>query len=194
MTLEKLESAMRDCHRCPLRDGAAQVVVGCGSTDSGVVFVGEAPGADEDKFGQPFVGRSGKLLNQLMAESGIARERVFITNTVKCRPPENRTPSRAETDACRLWLDAQLEALNPGLIVTIGNISTQMILATKNGITTLRGHFHQSTISGRTVLVRPLLHPSYLLRNRSRTSDSPIGLTLSDLHEIYLWMKQNSAG
>ncbi len=141
----------------------------------------------------PFVGRSGRHMTQLMAEAGLDREEIFITNAVKCRPPENRTPRRKETQACLDWLKAQISLLKPRLILTVGNVPTRTLLETKEGITALRGRFYHRQIEGLEVLIRPLFHPAYLLRIRSRVPGSPTALTLEDFAAVRRWMQNPEA-
>ena len=137
------------------------MVFGVGNPKADLMFIGEAPGHDEDIQGEPFVGRSGKLLDRLMVEElGHDRAEVFIANTVKCRPPGNRDPQPEEIAACRPWLESQLELIDPKVIVTLGNFATRLILDTKEGITKMRGREHEW--SGRVVV--PTFHPSAALR------------------------------
>jgi uracil-DNA glycosylase len=137
------------------------VVVGMGAPDAALMFVGEGPGAEEDRQGLPFVGRSGKLLDQLMFEElGVTRDRVYITNVVKCRPPNNRDPEPDEISSCNPWLEQQLDLVDPKVIVTLGKFASQLLLQTKQGITKLRGASYP--YAGR---VRgPTMHPAYVLR------------------------------
>jgi DNA polymerase len=149
------------CTRCSLAAGRTNVVFGMGDPTSDLLFVGEGPGAEEDKQGLPFVGRSGKLLDQLMAEElGLTRDRVYIANVVKCRPPNNRDPLPDEIAACRPYLDAQLEHIAPKVVVTLGKFAGQLLLQSKEGITRLRGRTYPY---GGAVLV-PTVHPAYVLR------------------------------
>lgn len=141
--------------------GRTQVVFGVGDPDADLMFVGEAPGADEDRLGEPFVGRSGKLLDRLVEEElGFTREHCYIANIVKCRPPGNRDPLPAEIAACRPWLERQIELIAPKVVVTLGRFAAQLLLETKTPISQLRGFTYPF---GRAVLV-PTLHPAYGLR------------------------------
>lgn len=162
VALLELEKQALACLRCPLAEqGRSQVVFGVGNPDSDLMLVGEAPGAEEDRLGQPFVGRSGKLLDRLLAEElEMTRDDCYITNIVKCRPPANRDPLPEEVEACRPWLDRQIELIAPRVVVTLGRFAGQLLLDTKTPITRLRG---QSYPFGRGVLV-PTLHPAYGLR------------------------------
>jgi DNA polymerase len=138
------------------------VVFGVGRADADLLFVGEGPGEQEDLKGEPFVGRAGQLLTQLIEGIGLARDDVYIANVVKCRPPGNRDPQPDEIDACAPWLDRQLELIRPRVIVTLGNFATKLLLDTKEGITKLRGRefpFRDGAV------VIPTFHPSAVLRN-----------------------------
>jgi len=162
--LSSMENELTDCRRCRLHSGRANLVFGEGSAKSGLVFVGEGPGFDEDRQGRPFVGRAGKLLDKMILAIGFQREDVYICNVVKCRPPENRAPQPDETAACSPFLFRQIEALNPKLICALGLSAAQALLGTDRPISQLRGKIH---------LWRgfPLIctyHPAYLLRSPSQ--------------------------
>jgi uracil-DNA glycosylase len=161
-TFDVLREEALTCTRCKLAQlGRTQVVFGMGDPHAPLVFVGEGPGAEEDRQGLPFVGRSGKLLDQLLAdELGVTRERVYIANVVKCRPPNNRDPERDEIDSCRPYLEQQLELIDPTVVVTLGKFAAQLLLDTKEGITKLRGHSYPF----RGGVLVPTLHPAYALR------------------------------
>ncbi len=182
------------CTRCTLWESRTHAVFGEGPANSPVMLVGEAPGAQEDAAGMPFVGRSGKLLTSLLEEAGLPREKLFITNMVKCRPPENRLPTREELAWCSPWLRAQMESLHPLLVLAVGNVPTRAFLATKAGITTLRGSFTPCTWKGMNFTLRPIFHPSYLLRNRKVEAGSPIALTLEDFREVLAFVQQTFPG
>jgi len=148
------------------------VVFGAGSRDADLVFVGEGPGAEEDKQGIPFVGRAGQLLTRLIDDIGMTRDDVYIANVVKCRPPDNRDPQPIEIETCRPYLEAQLELLSPRVIVTLGNFATKLLLDTKEGITKIRGQefayrhgAHGGVEQSFTATLVPTLHPSAVLRN-----------------------------
>jgi DNA polymerase len=150
------------CTRCPLSAGRTQVVFGVGDPTADLMFVGEAPGRDEDLAGEPFVGRSGQLLDRLVAEElGVDRSSVYIANVVKCRPPDNRDPRPEEIAACRPYLTAQLESIRPVVVVTLGNFATKLLLDTDLGITKVRG---ASYPVGAFQLV-PTYHPAAALRS-----------------------------
>lgn len=162
--LDALAAEAAGCTRCRLAEGRTQVVFGMGNPGADLLFVGEAPGADEDAAGLPFVGRSGKLLDRIMAEEmGLTREDCYIANTVKCRPPNNRDPKPDEIETCRPWLDAQLAHIDPSVVVTLGNAASRSVLARKEGITKLRGQVY--SWNGRAVI--PTYHPSAALRGTS---------------------------
>ena len=150
------------CTRCPLAATRTQVVFGVGHPDADLMFVGEGPGADEDRVGEPFVGRAGKLLTSLIEGIGLTRDDVYIANVVKCRPPGNRDPLPNEIASCRPYLEAQLDLIAPRVVVTLGNFATKLLLDTKVGITKLRGQ--QFPFREQSVII-PALHPSAVLRN-----------------------------
>ncbi len=159
---EDLERDACACKKCALAVGRTQVVFGAGDRAADLVFVGEGPGAEEDKQGIPFVGRSGQLLTRLIEGIGLTRDDVYIANVVKCRPPGNRDPLPAEIGACRPYLEAQLDLLRPAVVVTLGNFATKLLLDTKEGITKLRGRSFPFRRGDSVVL--PTLHPSAVLR------------------------------
>ncbi len=164
-TLDQLKDEYHDCHRCPLLiNSRTQVVFGSGNPQAKVLFIGEAPGAEEDKQGIPFCGASGKVLNELLASVGIAREDVFITNTILCHPPQNRNPAKDEVDNCSDRLDQLIKIMKPKVIVTIGNFATERILG-KKGIMSLRGKVFTPTFHGQEITVVPVVHPANLLYN-----------------------------
>lgn len=159
--LAALATEAASCTRCRLAEGRTQVVFGTGHPSADLLFLGEGPGADEDVAGLPFVGRSGKLLDRMMAEEmGLTRADCYIANMVKCRPPGNRDPRPDEMATCRPWLDAQLEHIDPRVVVTLGNVATRTLLGRPEGITQLRGQAYPW--DGRVVV--PTYHPSAALR------------------------------
>ncbi len=168
-TLDEVRSVALGCDRCQLSQlGRTQVVFGIGRTDAQLMFVGEGPGAQEDQLGEPFVGRAGKLLTQLIEGIGMTRADVYIANVVKCRPPGNRDPLPVEIAQCAPWLDRQLQLIRPLLIVTLGNFATKLLLDTKIGITKIRGQEFTFQRAGVGAIVVPTLHPSAVLRNGGR--------------------------
>jgi uracil-DNA glycosylase len=177
-SLEDIAAMVRDCRKCELGFSRLNPVPGEGSHNARLVFVGEAPGQDEDKTGRPFVGRAGGMLTNIITAMGLTRDEVFICNTVKCRPPENRDPLTGEKNACRPFLDRQLELIAPDVIVALGSHAARELLGTEEGIGKLRGRFHDYILSAgaKTIKVMPTYHPSYLLRaytvdNRRRVWD-----------------------
>ena len=160
-SLEVVREQWGECTRCPLHARRTHLVFGAGNPAADVLFVGEAPGADEDRQGQPFVGRAGQLLTRMIAAMGLTRDEVYITNILKCRPPRNRDPEPDEVAACSGVLRRQIAAISPRLIITMGNFATRTLLRTEAGISSLRGRFH----SYQGIAVMPTYHPSYLLRN-----------------------------
>ncbi len=166
--LAELDATLvKACTRCGLHRTRNSTVFGEGNPNADLVFVGEAPGADEDRTGRPFVGRAGELLTKMILAMGLTREDVFIVNTVKCRPPDNRTPAPEEDAACRSYLLRQLEILRPRVIVTLGNPATKALLETREGITRLRGTWQSLPPIGpglEGIPVMPTFHPAYLLR------------------------------
>ena len=154
------------CTKCKLAHaGRTQVVFGVGSTSADLLFVGEAPGAEEDRLGEPFVGRSGKLLDKLMIEElELTRDRCYIANVVKCRPPGNRDPEPDEIAACRPWLEQQLAVIEPKVIITLGKFAAQLLLDTKETISKLRGRVHPY----RDGVLIPTWHPAYALRGGAK--------------------------
>jgi DNA polymerase len=162
--LKELYAAARVCERCPqLASTRKQVVFGAGNADAELMFVGEAPGASEDEQGLPFVGRAGKLLDQLLEEIGLARADVFVTNTLRCRPPGNRDPLPLEIDNCREYLLRQVELIEPSIICTLGNFSTKLLRGEPTGITRLHGRAEVIALGVRAVRLYPLYHPAAAL-------------------------------
>ena len=160
--LEVVAEEARTCTRCGLASGRTQVVFGRGDPAADLMFIGEGPGAEEDRLGEPFVGRSGQLLDRLVHEElGLARDDVRVVNVVMCRPPGNRDPLPEEIEACSPYLSRQIELTAPRVIVTLGNFATRFVLQTKEGITKLRGRTHTHP-SGATVV--PTFHPAAVLR------------------------------
>jgi len=172
--LAALEAEMvAGCQRCPLARRRTNTVFGEGNPDADLVFVGEAPGAEEDRQGRPFVGRAGEMLTKWIKAMGLRREDVYITNIVKCRPPGNRTPNAEEVEACWDTLVRQLRLIRPRVIVALGNPATQSLLNTRTGITRMRGHWQQLPLLDPELVdvkVMPTFHPAYLLR--SYTNDN----------------------
>jgi DNA polymerase len=158
----------RSCTRCPQLAASRQsVVFGAGNADADLMFVGEAPGANEDRMGLPFVGQAGRLLDQLLGEIGLRREDAFVANVLKCRPPGNRDPQPAEIDNCQGWLLRQVELIQPKVICTLGNFSTKLLRGDGTGITRLHGRDEERVIGLRRVRLLPLFHPAAALYTAS---------------------------
>lgn len=168
---ERLVEVYREasgCTLCPLAQSRTNVVFGAGDADADLMFIGEAPGAEEDRQGLPFVGRAGAFLNELLAGIGLRREDVFVANVLKCRPPGNRDPQPVEIETCRPYLLSQVELIEPKVIATLGNFATKLITANPTGITRVRGTPQIHTLGERTVRVFPILHPAAILRNMNQ--------------------------
>lgn len=159
--LGELQEAVSRCRKCALSKTRIKTVFGAGSYSAPLILVGEAPGAEEDRQGAPFVGRAGQLLTKMLAFIGLTREGVYITNVLKCRPPNNRDPLPAEVACCEPYLLAQLEVVKPRLICALGRHAAQTLLKTDMGINGLRGRFHDY----HGIKILPTYHPAYLLRN-----------------------------
>src|SRR4051794_996562 len=162
--LVKVYNEASVCERCPLSETRNRVVFGSGNADADLMFVGEAPGAEEDRQGLPFVGRAGGFLTQLLEGIRLKREDVFIANVLKCRPPGNRDPQPEEIDSCRPYLEKQVELIQPRVICTLGNFATKLLTANPTGITKVRGTPQEQMIGGRHVFMLPLFHPAAGLR------------------------------
>lgn len=160
-SLEELNKSICTCLKCPLGETRTNFVFGVGNPNAEVVFIGEAPGADEDAQGEPFVGRAGQLLNKIIEAVNLKREDVYICNILKCRPPDNRDPLPSEMEACSPYLYKQIELLKPKFIICLGRIAGQWLLKTKESIGTLRGKIHN--FNGIKLIVT--YHPAALLRN-----------------------------
>ena len=152
-----------DCPKCPLAEGRTNVVFGTGDPDADLMFVGEAPGFNEDKQGKPFVGRAGKLLDQLLGEIGMTRKEVFIANVLKCRPPGNRDPQPVEIEACESHLFRQIQLIEPRVICSLGNFATKLLSGSQQGITKVRGVPQLREIGMRNVFLYPIFHPAAAL-------------------------------
>lgn len=160
-TLDDVRRELGDCKRCPLHLTRRNLVFGEGNPSAGLVFIGEAPGEEEDLQGRPFVGRAGQLLTRIIEAMGFQRRDVYICNILKCRPPGNRNPKQEEMETCEPFLIGQVEAIGPKVICALGSFAARRILQTDVPITVLRGKFHEF----RGVRVMPTYHPAYLLRN-----------------------------
>jgi len=161
--LAVLQQEVAGCTKCRLSQGRTQAVFGSGSPEADLMFVGEAPGFHEDQQGLPFVGQAGKLLERLLAGIGMSREDVWITNTLKCRPPGNRDPQQDEIDACESHLFRQIELIQPKIVATLGNFATKLLSGKPLGITRVHGQEQETVLGGRRVLLYPLYHPAAAL-------------------------------
>lgn len=166
-TLEALRGLLETFDGCALKHTATKLVFADGNPEARVMFVGEAPGRDEDIEGLPFVGRSGKLLDRMIAAIGLDRSKVYIANVIPWRPPGNRTPTPQETQICLPFIQRQIELVNPDVLVTLGNPSTQALLSTREGIMRTRGKWHDYDTGTRSIRAIATFHPAYLLRSPS---------------------------
>ena len=185
--LEIVREKCKNCHDCILGNTRNNIVFSDGNPETArIVLIGEAPGETEDETGTPFVGRAGKLLNEFLAEAGISRQNdLYIINTVKCRPPENRVPTDVEKSLCEKYMTAQIDIMNPKAIVFCGATSLKSFYADKKvQISKVRGKWFDVTINGKTYKAMAIFHPSYLLRNHSMEDGSPRRLMQQDLLEI----------
>lgn len=163
-SLEELEALLAGFDGCPLKFTAKNLVFADGNPTAKLMFIGEAPGADEDRVGKPFMGRSGKLLDRMMAAIGLDRTQAYVTNIVPWRPPGNRNPTPQEVSICRPFIERQIELADPDLLVCLGSPATQAITGTKDGILKARGRFFPYRVGDREIRVLATLHPAYLLR------------------------------
>ena len=179
---EPLEAEVRGCRRCGLCESRTQTVFGVGDRAARLMVVGEAPGADEDRQGEPFVGRAGQLLNSMLRAAGFRRDQVYIANILKCRPPGNRDPQPAEVAQCLPYLRRQIELAKPALILCVGRIAAQNLLATEAPIGRLRGSVHRPSWGPPVVVT---YHPAYLLRSpgEKRKSWDDLKLALGVLRD-----------
>ncbi len=165
--LEEVEDIVKKCNKCSLYSNRTNSVFGVGNPNADVMFIGEGPGADEDAEGEPFVGKAGKLMDQAFIGLGISREKIYIANIVKCRPPNNRTPLKEEAMSCLDYLRNQVMIVKPKIIVLLGNTALKNILGEEYGITSSRG----SWIEKRGIKYMPTFHPAALLRDESKKID-----------------------
>ena len=180
--LEKIRQKCLNCQKCSLCNTRTNVVFSGGVPNHKLMLIGEAPGYYEDQKGVPFVGKAGQLLDRIFASVGLSREKdVYICNTIKCRPPQNRDPLPEEKLACREYLDAQIEILKPRIILLCGRVAVNSILGTTQGITKIRGRWFEGPNFSKMM---PIFHPSYLLRNDSREKGGPKWLMWQDIQEI----------
>lgn len=160
----ELEETCKACHKCKLCAGRTNVVIGAGNKKAKIMFIGEGPGADEDIQGIPFVGKAGQLMNKAFEGLGIKREEVYIANIVKCRPPQNRNPEKDEAEACKEYIDTQINLVKPEIIVLLGSVALKNILGEEYGITSARGKWVEK--DGRKIIAT--FHPAALLRDEAK--------------------------
>jgi len=184
LSCEEVQKIASTCKKCPLSKGRTKVVFGNGPTPCDIMLIGEAPGADEDMQGLPFVGRAGKLLTQILESVGIKRPQdIYIANTVKCRPPENRAPLASEQAACSAYLHAQIfQFVKPKIILLAGAPAVRAILKIDAPMTSIRGKWVK--LPGTDIDVMPIFHPAYLLRNPSKEKGKPKWITWQDMQEV----------
>ncbi len=165
-SLESIELECRACQACALGQTRTNLVFGAGNPQARVMFIGEAPGKNEDLKGEPFVGAAGKQLASMLELAGLRREDVYIANILKCRPPKNRNPLASEVEACTPWLREQVASVSPEVLVTLGNFATRFVMQTNEGITQLRGRVHQAG----PYKVLPVFHPAAVIYDRSKVT------------------------
>jgi uracil-DNA glycosylase len=180
-SMEQMGAHCNRCHRCDLGANRTHAVIGRGNLKAPIMIVGEGPGQTEDETGLPFVGKSGQLLDRILASVNLTTENdVFICNVVKCRPPENRTPTTDEADACKGYLMEQIRMVDPKIILLTGATALKNLVGIKQGITKVRGQWIEQ--DGR--LFMPIFHPAYLLRNQSKEKGSPKWLMWQDIQAV----------
>lgn len=178
--IQELEDFCLHCRRCGLRENAKRVVFGEGSENSKLMIVGEAPGAEEERLGRPFVGAAGKLLNKILAAAGLRREELYITNIAKCRPPGNRLPKKDEADQCFVYLVRQIELIKPRLIVCLGTLATQYLIHRQTKVTAVRGEVFEKG----GIKIIPTYHPAALLRDAGKKK--PVWRDFQMIRNLYL--------
>ena len=180
--LERIRERCLNCQKCPLGKTRTKSVFSGGVPNHKLMLIGEAPGYYEDQKGEPFVGKAGQLLDKIFESVGLSRQNdVYICNTLKCRPPDNRDPLPEEKEACREYLDAQIEILKPRIILLCGRVAVQSMLDTNQGITRIRGKWFAGPNNSKMM---PIFHPSYLLRNDSREKGSPKWLMCQEISQM----------
>ena len=180
--LESIKMKCLSCNKCSLAQTRTNIVFSGGIPNHKLMLIGEAPGYYEDQKGEPFVGKAGQLLDRIFASVGLSRQKdVYICNTLKCRPPNNRDPLPDEKLACKEYLDSQIEILKPRIILLCGRVAVSSLLSTTQGITKLRGKWFEGPYMSKMM---PIFHPSYLLRNDSREKGGPKWLMWEDIKEI----------
>lgn len=181
-TLDEAKEACKNCTKCKLSATRTNTVFGEGVVNNKIILIGEAPGFYEDKAGRPFVGKAGMLLDKILDCAGFSREKnIYICNTIKCRPPENRDPEADEKEACREFLDTQINIMKPKIILICGRVALESMFGRIMSITRVRGQWFDGPHGSKMM---PIFHPSYLLRNDSREKGSPKWLMWQDIREV----------
>ena len=177
---------VKDCMECDLHKERQNVVFNSGNPNADLMLIGEGPGQQEDEEGLPFVGRSGQLLTKILESVGINRDDIYIANTVKCRPPNNRTPLQSEMDACRDYLIRQIQVVKPKIICPLGSAAIKSVLGSTDPITKIRGQWITKPVNymDDDLYIMPIFHPAYLLRNSSKEKGAPKWLTWQDMKEV----------
>jgi uracil-DNA glycosylase family 4 len=186
MSHDELVNQAKSCRRCPLHEGRTQVVFYSGNPNADLMLIGEGPGQQEDEQGVPFVGRSGQLLTKILESVDIFRDDIYIANTVKCRPPSNRTPTASEMTACQDYLIRQIQLVQPKVIGLLGSAAVKAVGGPESPISTIRGSWLNAAVNymAEDVYIMPMFHPSYLLRNPSKEKGAPKWLMWNDIKEI----------
>ena len=186
-SLDLLKTCIQECQACPLGAGRIRFVFGEGNPAARMLFIGEGPGRDEDLQGRPFVGKAGELLDKMITAIGYQRQDVYITNIVKCRPPDNRTPTPQEAQRCLPYLQRQIELIRPGVIVTLGATPLRELLGVQTGITRIRGQWQRLEMLG-GIPVMPTFHPAYVLRQYTNDVRRAVW---EDLKAARAWLDQH---
>ncbi|MGB3535090.1 MAG: uracil-DNA glycosylase [Microcoleaceae cyanobacterium] len=180
-TIEQISHHCNQCQRCELGQHRTHAVIGRGNPEAAIMIIGEAPGQNEDEQGLPFVGRSGQLLDKILAAVELSTEKeVYISNAIRCRPPNNRTPNASELEACKPYLLEQIRLINPKIILLTGATAVKSLIGDKRGITKIRGEW----MEWNQRLCMPIFHPAYLLRNPSREQNKPKWLMWQDIQTV----------
>ncbi len=190
-SLAELQQAIQGCLACPLGPGRMHLVFGEGNPQAGLMFIGEGPGRDEDHQGRPFVGKAGELLEKMIAAIGLKREDVYIANVVKCRPPDNRTPTPQECGSCLGYLHRQIALIRPKVIVTLGATPLRELVGVGTGITRVRGQWQRLDTPAGAIPVMPTFHPAYVLRQYTQEVRRAVW---EDLKAARKWAEDAAAG